>query len=150
MTLLSAPSTPAYLPVRMVGDLLFVSGQLPIRDGQLVATGIVGAEVDIETAADAAAQAARLCLKTAEIALGSIDGIAHVVKVTGYVAATADFVDHAVVIDAASRVFTDALGAAGEHARAAIGVASLPMGASVEVEAIFAVRKSPLPDRATK
>ncbi|MGN6744215.1 MAG: RidA family protein [Amnibacterium sp.] len=83
--------------------------------------------------------AATLCLTTAERALGSLERIAHVVKVTGYVAATPDFVDHAAVIDAASRVFTDALGAAGEHARAAIGVASLPRGSSVEVEAIFAL-----------
>jgi enamine deaminase RidA (YjgF/YER057c/UK114 family) len=141
MTLPAAPTTPAYLPFRQVGDLLFVSGQLPIRDGRLVATGIVGDAVDIETAADAAAEAARLCLKTAETALGSLDAIAHVVKVTGYVAATADFVDHAAVIDGASRVFTSVLGAAGEHARAAIGVASLPRGASVEVEAVFAVSR---------
>lgn len=139
MSLSSSATTPAYVPYRQVGNLLFVSGQLPIRDGRLIATGIVGASVDLETAADAAAEAARLCLKTAATALGSLDPIAHVVKVTGYVAATADFVDHATVMDAASRVFTEALGTAGEHARVAIGVASLPKGAPVEVEAIFAL-----------
>lgn len=136
----SAPAaTLAYSPFRRVGDLLFVSGQLPIRDGLLLAPGIVGDSVGVEAAADAAAEAARLCLTTAQTALGSLESIAHVVKVTGYVAATPDFVDHATVIDAASRVFTQTLGAVGEHARAAIGVASLPRGSSVEVEAIFAV-----------
>jgi enamine deaminase RidA (YjgF/YER057c/UK114 family) len=136
----SAPAvTPAYSPFRRVGDLLFVSGQLPMRDGRLLSPGIVGRSVAIEAAADAAAEAARSCLKTAETALGSLASIDHVVKITGYVAATADFVDHAIVMDAASRVFTQALGAAGQHARVAIGVASLPNGASVEVEAIFAV-----------
>jgi len=134
-----APAAPAYSPARRAGDLLFVSGQLPLRDGRLVAPGIVGRSVDVEAAADAAAEAARSCLATAEAALGSLESIAHVVKVTGYVAATPDFVDHATVIDAASRVFTQTLGAAGEHARAAIGVASLPRGSSVEVEAVFAL-----------
>lgn len=129
----------AYLPSRGAGDLLFVSGQLPIQEGELLAVGIVGDTVDTETAADAAAQAARLCLQTATEALGSLARIAQVVKVTGYVAATAEFAEHARVIDAASRVFTQSLGAAGEHARVAIGVASLPRGASVEVEAIFAL-----------
>lgn len=134
-----APAAPAYSPARRVGDLLFVSGQLPLRDGRLVAPGIVGRSVGVEAAAGAAAEAAASCLRTAEAALGSLAPISHVVKVTGYVAATADFVDHSTVIDAASRVFTETLGAAGEHARAAIGVASLPRGSSVEVEAIFAL-----------
>lgn len=140
MTLSTSTTTPTYVPYRQAGNLLFISGQLPIRDGRLLATGIVGASVDVETAAAAAAEAARLCLETAVTALGSLDAVAHVVKVTGYVAATSDFVDQAIVIDAASRVFTQALGAAGEHARVAIGVASLPKGAPVEVEVIFALR----------
>lgn len=135
----TAPAASAYSPARRVGDLLFVSGQLPIRDGRLLAPGIVGRSVGVQAAAEAAAEAATSCLKAAEAALGSLEAIAHVVKVTGYVAATAEFVDHATVIDAASRVFTRTLGAAGEHARAAIGVASLPRGSSVEVEAIFAL-----------
>ncbi|MGN6742941.1 MAG: RidA family protein, partial [Amnibacterium sp.] len=81
----SVPTVPAYSPFRRVGDLLFVSGQLPLRDGRLLAPGIVGHSVDVESAAEAAAEAATLCLTTAERALGSLERIAHVVKVTGYV-----------------------------------------------------------------
>lgn len=129
-----------YVPYVVSGDLLFISGQISKRaDGTLV-TGRLGAGVTVE---DGAA-AARLCglniLAQAQAALGSLDRVAQVVKLTGFVAATPEFADHPKVINGASDLMVEVLGEAGRHSRAAVGSPSLPLGSAVEVEAVLRIK----------
>ncbi|MDX4019274.1 RidA family protein [Pseudomonas aeruginosa] len=125
----------AYQPVVLHAGIAYVSGQLPRQHGELRWTGKVGSELDLEQAR----QAAR-CLQALEEALGGLQRVERLLKVTGYVASAAGFVQQPAVIDAASEYFDEVLGARGGHARAAVGVAELPRGAAVEVELIAAVR----------
>lgn len=137
-----APST-LLTPVRVVGTLAFVSGQLPREQGELKYRGRVGDAVSLEDAESAAALSANACLAALERALGSRERIAAIVKLTGFVACTSEFTAQGKVIDAASRVFIDELGSTiGAHARSAIGVQQLPHGASVEIELIVALREA--------
>jgi enamine deaminase RidA (YjgF/YER057c/UK114 family) len=130
-----------YRPSRRAGELIFVSGQLPTVDGRIPATGLVGdGHLSVEVARQAAATAAGNCLRAAEEALGTLDDVGFVVKLSGYVASAPGFTDQAAVIDAASEVLLAELGERGQHARLAIGVAALPFGAPVEVEVILSVR----------
>ncbi len=101
--------------------------------------GTLGADVDVETGQAAARLCALNVLAQAKAALGSLDRIAQVVRLTGFVAATADFKDHPKVVNGASDLMVEVLGDAGRHTRAAVGVASLPMGSAVEVDAIIAI-----------
>ena len=127
----------AYLPAVVSGDLVFTSGQLPMVDGVLPATGKVGAEVD----ADAAKQYARQCvlngLAAARSAIGSLDRITRVVKVVGFVASDPSFTGQPGVINGASELLAEIFGEAGQHARSAVGVAVLPLDAPVEIEFLF-------------
>ena len=138
---LPPPPAPAgrYLPARLHGDLLAVSGQLPVRPGEPVPAGHCGVDV---TVAEGYALA-RLCalngLAAARAALGTLDRVAGVVRVGGYVAAPADFTQHPAVVNGASELLIEVFGEAGRHARVAIGMASLPLGVPVEVEFLFAV-----------
>ena len=129
----------AYIPAVTSGNLVFTSGQLPMVDGALTATGKVGAEVD----ADAAKQLARVCvlngLAAARTAIGSLDRITRVVKVVGFVASDPSFTGQPGVINGASELLGEIFGEAGAHARSAFGVAQLPMGACVEIELIVEV-----------
>ncbi len=137
---LPQPAAPvaAYVPWVISGDLLFVSGQLPLRDGTLACSGLLGESVGIKEGYEAARLCALNCIAQASAALkGDLQRIARVVKLTGFVAATADFTDHPRVINGASELMEQVFGEAGRHARAAVGCASLPLGASVEVEAVF-------------
>lgn len=123
------------------GELVFISGQLPFVDGVLTQTGLLGAGVSIE---DAAA-AARICainilVQVKQACDGDIERIVQCVKLGGFVASTPDFTDHPKVINGASDFMGEALGERGVHARAAVGVAALPLNTSVEIEAIFAIR----------
>jgi enamine deaminase RidA (YjgF/YER057c/UK114 family) len=128
----------AYIPARRSGSLVFTAGQVPFVDGVLPATGKVGAEV---TPQDANAMAQRCALN----ALGVIDGlvgldrVVRVVKVVGFVASAPGFTGQPGVINGASELFTAVFGDAGQHARSAVGVAELPLGAPVEVEVIVEV-----------
>ena len=124
-------------PVVVHGGIAYVSGQLPRRDGTLAHTGRVGAEVDVETARNAAGLCAQGCLD----ALANTPGVRldRVLKLTGFVASAPDFTGQGAVIDGASEVMLHSLGDSGRHARSAIGVAALPHGASVEVELVAAV-----------
>ncbi|MBO1269319.1 RidA family protein [Arthrobacter cavernae] len=140
MTTSTTAARKAFVPVRRSGNLLFVSGQLPLAGGELVATGIVGATVTVDQAREAAEACANNCLAVVEAELGSLENVDFVVKLNGYVASASDFTAQAAVMDAASDVVLARLGDAGEHARLAIGVASLPLGAAVEVEMIVAVK----------
>jgi enamine deaminase RidA (YjgF/YER057c/UK114 family) len=135
---LHLPEVPApvasYVPAVTSGNLVFVSGQLPFVDGRLLMTGKVGAEVTAEQAHGLAQRCALNALAAAAEAVGGIDAILRVVKVVGYVASTPDFVGQPGVINGASELLGQVLGEAGVHARVAVGVASLPMDAPVEIE----------------
>ena len=128
----------AYVPAVRHGDLLFLSGQLPMRSGKLAFTGKAGAERTIE---DAQA-AARLCtlnaIAAAAGAIGQVDDIARVVKVVVYVAAAPGFTEPHKVANGASDLLAEVFGEPGKHARAAVGVAELPLNATVEVDVTFA------------
>jgi enamine deaminase RidA (YjgF/YER057c/UK114 family) len=129
----------AYVPAVRTGDYVYVSGQLPVVDGQLLATGKVGAEV---TAGEAAALA-RTCALNALAAVASVAGglgaIRRIVKVTGFVASAPDFTGQPQVVNGASELLIEVLGEAGRHARSAVGMAVLPLNAPVEVELIAEV-----------
>lgn len=130
----------SYVPVVIEGNMLFVSGQLPVRDGHMV-KGHLGREVSVEEGARAAELCALNILAQVSAALdGHLDRVARVVKLGGFVACTADFTDHPKVINGASDLMIKVFGDAGKHARAAVGVPSLPLGAAVEVDAVFALR----------
>jgi enamine deaminase RidA (YjgF/YER057c/UK114 family) len=132
---------PRFLPSQSSGDLMFVSGQIPRADGQLLAKGHLGESVTLEVGRECARLCAHNVLGVIEQSCGSLDLVAQVLKLTVFVASTPAFEQHPDVADAASDVLADALGARGEHARAAIGVASLPLGVPVEIEAVIAVRR---------
>jgi enamine deaminase RidA (YjgF/YER057c/UK114 family) len=119
------------------GSLVFVSGQLPMRDGRLIAAGHVGREVSLETAQDCARQAALNTLAVVAAELGGLAKVARVVRLTGHVASAPGFTDQAKVLNAASDLLVAVFGEAGRHSRAALGAAELPLGAPVELEMIL-------------
>lgn len=138
---LPEPAAPAgfYVPARRHGDLLAVSGQLPVTPGEPLPTGRCGVDVTVEEGYALARQCALNGLAAARVALGSLDRITGVVRVGGYVAAAAGFTQHPAVVNGASELLVDIFGEEGRHARVAIGMASLPLGVPVEVEFLFAV-----------
>src|SRR3954447_23437066 len=125
----------AYVPGVVTGNLVFVSGQTPTIDGELVVSGRCGAEGDVERGQEAARLAALNCLAELQAVIG-LDKVTRLVKVTGYVASAAGFVDQPAVVNGASEFLQRVLGEPGRHARAALGVAWLPAGAPVEIELI--------------
>jgi enamine deaminase RidA (YjgF/YER057c/UK114 family) len=127
----------AYIPAVASGNLVYTSGQLPMIDGALPATGKVGASVSPEDAARYARQCVLNGLAAARSAIGSLDRITRVVKVTGFVASDPSFTGQPAVINGASELLAEIFGAAGEHARSAVGVAVLPLDAPVEIEFTF-------------
>jgi enamine deaminase RidA (YjgF/YER057c/UK114 family) len=133
----SSPPLAAYVPATVTGNLVYTSGQLPLVDGTLPATGKVGAEVD----ADAAYEYAKTCvlngLAAAKGVIGSLDRITRVVKVVGFVASDPSFTGQPGVINGASELLGEIFGEAGKHARSAVGVAVLPLDAPVEIEFVF-------------
>lgn len=128
-----------YVPVVRSGNLVFVSGQLPIQNGEVAIKGKVGEPVSLELGREAA----KLCLLNILSALEGngypLDSIRRVVKLTGFVQSAADFYDQPKVLNAASELLTELFGEFGRHARAAVGVAVLPLNAAVEIEAIFEI-----------
>ena len=134
-------ATPAgsYLPTARTGNLLFTAGQLPFVDGRLPATGKVGAEVTPEDAKEYARLAGLNLLASIDAAVG-LDAVQRVVKIVGFVASAEGFTGQPGVINGVSDLMADVFGEAGRHARAAVGVAELPLGSPVEVEAIVEVR----------
>ncbi|MCA0434375.1 MAG: RidA family protein [Proteobacteria bacterium] len=122
------------------GNLIYVSGQVPVVDGKILVTGHLGAGVSIEDGAKAARQCAiNIMAQLNDATDGDLTRIARIVKVTGFVACTAEFTDHPKVINGASDLFGEVFGDRGKHARAAVGAPSLPLNAAVEVEAIAEV-----------
>ncbi|SEH43322.1 RidA family protein [Magnetospirillum fulvum] len=127
-----------YLPFVVSGSLVFVSGQLPLVDGKITVSGRLGAEVSLEDGQSAARQCAINLLAQARAAAGGdLDRVRQVVRLGGFVASTPDFTDQPKVVNSASDLMVAVLGDAGRHSRAAVGVASLPLNAAVEIEAIF-------------
>ncbi|QBK30665.1 RidA family protein [Roseitalea porphyridii] len=126
-----------YLPYTRSGNLLFTSGQLPFRDGALTATGIVGADVSLEQGQEAARWCAVNILSQARAALGDLDAIRRIVKISVFVASAPDFTSQHLVANGASDFLVEVLGDDGRHARSAIGMACLPLNAPVEIEAII-------------
>lgn len=130
----------AYLPAVRTGNYIYTSGQLPLIAGELQATGLVGKDLDEEAAAKAAEICALNIIAAVKSQIGDLDKVVRVVKLVGFVASTPDFGKQPVVINGASNLMATAFGDAGKHARSAVGVASLPLNAAVEVEAIVEVR----------
>jgi len=128
-----------YVPfVHMNGQLL-ISGQLPMKDGAVAVTGTLGSGVEV----DQGREAARLCvlniLAQAKAALGDLDRIVQLLRLNGFVSASAGFADHPKVINGASDLMVEVLGDKGRHTRIAVGCASLPLNAAVEIDAVFSI-----------
>ena len=137
-----AKALASYVPAVIMGDLCFTSGQLPLVSGALVHTGLVGTEVDLASAMEAARIAALNALSAAAEAAGGLDAIAGVIKITGFVQSSPSFHQEPQVLNGASDMLEAIFGASGRHARSAVGVSSLPLNAPVEVECIFRLAES--------
>ena len=133
----------AYVPAVRMGDLVFTSGQLPSVDGRLVATGQVGAGLSPDRAAECARTAALNALAAIADLAGSLDAVVRIVKVVVFVASASDFTGQPQVANGASELFGAVFGEHGVHARSAVGVSVLPLGAPVEVEVIAEVGTGP-------
>jgi enamine deaminase RidA (YjgF/YER057c/UK114 family) len=139
---LELPDAPApaanYVPYAISGKLLFVAGQLPFVAGQVAVAGRLGEDVSLEQGQEAARVCALNLLAQAKAACGgNLNRLARCLKLGGFVSCAPAFTEHPAVLNGASDLMVEALGEAGQHARFAVGCASLPRGAAVEVEAIF-------------
>jgi len=143
---LPTPPAPvaAYIPARIGGgagsQLLIVSGQVPFRDGKLIATGTVPSAVSMELARECSRQCAINGLAAAKAALGSLSRVTQVLRVGVFVACDAGFTEQPKVANEASELLVEVFGESGRHARAAVGTNALPLGAPVEVEFLFEVK----------
>jgi enamine deaminase RidA (YjgF/YER057c/UK114 family) len=135
---LSLPDAPkpvaAYIPAKQTGNLVFTAGQLPMVNGELISKGLLGQDVEIEEAN----KAARFCTLNALAAIkgliGDLDRIKQIVRVVGYVASVPTFTQQPAVVNGASELLLEIFGENGKHARSAVGMAVLPLNASVEIE----------------
>ena len=135
---LSLPDVPkpvaAYIPAKQTGNLVFTAGQLPMVSGELISKGLLGQDVEI----DEANKAARICTLNALAAIkgviGDLDRIKQIVRVVGYVASVPTFTQQPAVVNGASELLLEIFGENGKHARSAVGMAVLPLNASVEIE----------------
>lgn len=139
---LSAPSAPeANVQSGILADkILFLSGQVAFEGSELMATGLLGQDVDIPTGQACARQCAINLLGRTKEHLGSLDEVEKILKLTVFVGSAPGFTDQSLVANGASEVFVDILGEAGRHARSAVGMAGLPLGTPVEVEAVILAR----------
>ena len=135
----SSPPGALYIPVRQVGNLLFVSGQVPFVNGVMAYAGRVGAERTLEEAQEAARVCIINMLAAVKDYLGELDKVKSVVKLLAFVSSVEGFNQQHIVINAASQLLFDVFGEPGRHARSALGTNQLPMDATVEIEAIFEV-----------
>lgn len=135
----AAAPVAAYVPVVVAGDLAYVSGQLPFVDGKLV-TGRLGEDVSLEEGAAAARACGLMILAQLEAALGSLDRVARIVKLGAFVNSAPDFTDQPKVANGASELMAEVFGETGKHARSAVGVPVLPLGAAVEVDTIVEIK----------
>ncbi len=132
------PPAGSYVPWRIAGNLVFISGQVPFRDGKLPYRGVVGKDLTIEQGYDAAKLCGlNLITQLKEACRGDLDKVRGCVRLGGFVRAGGDFSAHPQVINGASDLMVEIWGEAGRHSRFAVGAASLPLGVAVEVEAVF-------------
>ncbi|MBG0820239.1 RidA family protein [Planomonospora sp. ID91781] len=134
------PPLAAYVPAVRSGDHVYTSGQVPMVDGKLAATGKVGAEVSAEEGREMARICALNALAAVASAVGGLSNVVRIVKVVGFVASAPDFTGQPQVVNGASELLGEVFGEAGVHARSAVGVTVLPLDAPVEVELIAEVR----------
>jgi enamine deaminase RidA (YjgF/YER057c/UK114 family) len=124
----------AYIPAKQTGNLVFTAGQLPMVNGELISKGLLGQDVEI----DEANKAAKICTLNALAAIkgviGDLDRIKQIVRVVGYVASVPTFTQQPAVVNGASELLLEIFGENGKHARSAVGMAVLPLNASVEIE----------------
>jgi enamine deaminase RidA (YjgF/YER057c/UK114 family) len=123
----------SYIPVKVVGDLAWVAAQIPMRDGAVTVAGKVGGEVTVDDANAGARRCALQALAALQAALGTLDRVKGIVKLDVFVASATGFTDHPKVANGASDLLVEVFGDEGRHARAAVGVPELPLGAAVEV-----------------
>ena len=129
----------SYIPVKVVGDLAWVAGQIPMQDGAVTVAGKVGGEVTIDDANAGARRCAIQALAALQAALGTLDRVKGIVKLDVFVASATGFTDHPKVANGASDLLVEVFGDEGKHARAAVGVPELPLGAAVEVALLVQV-----------
>ncbi|QBX55153.1 RidA family protein [Nocardioides seonyuensis] len=134
------PPLAAYVPALRTGNLVFTAGQLPARDGEMIAIGKVGGGVTEEQGYECARQCALNALAAIKAEIGSLDDITRVVKAVVFVASTPDFTGQPKVANGASEFLAEVFGDAGKHARSAVGVTALPLDVPVEVELIVEVK----------
>lgn len=138
---LSDPPAAVATYVRAVkfGDCLYISGQLPLLNGKLTASGKLGTEVTLEDGIIAARQCTINALSVIKSELGSLSSVEKVIRLTGFVASSPEFIQQPQVINGASELLVEIFGDAGRHSRSAVGVASLPLGAPVEIDFMIGV-----------
>ena len=129
----------AYVPALRSGDYVYTSGQLPMRDGELMLTGKVGGEVTQEEAVECARQCALNALAAVRAEVGELSAVKRIVKVVAFVASTPDFTGQPLVANGVSELLGEVFGEAGRHARSAVGVNVLPLDSPVEVELVVEV-----------
>jgi len=139
---LPAPAAPvaAYVPTVLAGNLLYISGQISFAEDGALMTGKIGAGRDLAWGVAAAERCGLMLVAQMKAALGDLDRVERIVKLGAFVASTADFTDHPKVANGASELMVRIFGEGGRHARSAVGVPALPLDASVEIDAIVAVR----------
>jgi enamine deaminase RidA (YjgF/YER057c/UK114 family) len=140
---ITLPASPAplgsYVPIVRSGNLIFVSGILPMVKGNLLRRGKVGENISVDDAREDARQAAINALSILRSHIGGLNNVRRCVKITGYIASAPDFIEQPKVLNAASDLMHDIFGEAGRHARSAVGVNVLPLNSPVEIEFIFEV-----------
>jgi len=134
------PPAAIYCPGVQAGKLIFTAGQTPKTDGKLQYTGKLGQDLTVEEGQAAARLCILSCLAILKNAAGTLDHVERIVKLTGFVNAASSFTQHSQVIDGASKLLYDIFGAAGSHARSAVGCASLPGNACCEIEVVAALK----------
>lgn len=143
------PTAPApaanYVPFKLSGSTLYIAGQVPRQNGKSAFVGILGKDITI----DDAQQAAQLCclniVSQIKAAIGDLDNVSSVIRLVGYVASTPDFKEQHLVMNGASDLMVEVFGDAGRHARTSVGVATLPQGVPVEVEATVEIKTQDIP-----
>ena len=136
---LPIPPNPAgsYIPVVTTGNLAFISGQIPIKDGKIVFSGRVPVEQSIESAQEAAKLCMINCLSQLNSYFGSLECITKIIKISGFINSSSDFSEHPKIINVASDLLVEIFGDMAKHSRIAVGVASLPLNSTVEIDMII-------------
>ena len=138
----AAAPVAAYVPAVEIGGLLYISGQLPFREDGSLIVGLLGTDYDVEHGRAAAERCAVMLIAQMKKALGSLERVERIVKLGVFVNSAPSFIDQPKVANGASELMQEVFGEAGRHARSAVGVPVLPLGAAVEIDAIIAVRPS--------